>query len=104
MIYGINSKLFKKIGNEDCLFLNVYVPQTSTNASLPVMVWIHGGGFINGNGNSYTLGPDYLMEYDVIVVTFNYRLGALGFLNLETESAPGNVGMMDQVRLNLNYI
>lgn len=84
-------------GNEDCLFLNIYTSQWPPSAeSLPVMVWIHGGGFVRGSGNNDTYGPDYLVSEGVIVVTINYRLGELGFLYLN-EAAPGNVGLKDQV-------
>lgn len=50
---------------------------------------------MSGNADKY--GPEYLMDYDVIFVTFNYRLGPLGFLNLELADCPGNMGLMDQV-------
>ncbi|XP_026479131.1 esterase FE4-like [Ctenocephalides felis] len=85
------------IGTEDCLFANVYIPQTDAKKPLPVMFWVHGGDFVMGSGNTDMYGPDYLMDYDVILVTFNYRLGILGFLNLDLEECPGNVGLMDQV-------
>lgn len=62
------------------------------------MVWIHGGGFFMGSGNRDMYGPEYLMDYGIVLVTFNYRLGVLGFLNLGIEEAPGNVGLMDQVK------
>lgn len=85
-------------GNEDCLYLNVYSPLLpSPDVELiPVMVWIHGGGFVIGSGESATLGPDYLVAEGVLLVTINYRLGPLGFLCLG-EEAPGNVGLKDQV-------
>lgn len=95
---------------EDCLFLNVYTPTAGTarrtlpeKASvgrLPVMVWIHGGSYLNGAGADY--GPGRLVtEGGVIVVTINYRLGALGFLALpqlsnETELGSGTYGLLDQ--------
>ncbi|XP_072764146.1 esterase E4-like [Anoplolepis gracilipes] len=86
------------IGDEDCLYLNVYVPnniyKTTGN---PVMVWIHGGAFVMGNGNDISKRPDYLMAKDVILVSINYRLGALGFLNIGHEVASGNQGLKDQV-------
>ncbi len=62
---------------EDCLFLNVFTPSGSS-ASLPVMVWIHGGALVAGESNDYD--PTALVKDGVIVVTINYRLGALGFL------------------------
>ncbi|XP_053613793.1 carboxylic ester hydrolase [Plodia interpunctella] len=89
-------------GDEDCLFLNVYTPAlpdklTSYNPKLAVMVWIHGGAFAVGSGNSFLYGPDHLVGAGVVLVTLNYRLGALGFLSLETEEVPGNMGLKDQV-------
>lgn len=88
-------------GTEDCLFLNIYTPQTPVarkSDKLPVLFWIHGGGFQFGNGNAFLYGADYFMETgELILVTINYRLGALGFLNTGTPDAPGNVGLKDQV-------
>ncbi|CAO1433136.1 unnamed protein product [Diamesa hyperborea] len=87
-------------GNEDCLFLNVYTPKLPENGlspKLPVMFWIHGGGFQFGNGNAFLYGPDYLVPEGVILVTINYRLGALGFLNTRSKEAPGNAGLKDIV-------
>lgn len=62
-----------------------------------VMFWIHGGGFYLGSGNAEVYGPDYLVAEDVLLVTINYRLGALGFLCIGTEDAPGNAGLKDMV-------
>lgn len=84
-------------GNEDCLYLNVYTKNLTPSNSLPVMVWIHGGGFYTGSGNSDYYGPDFFIAHDVILVTFNYRLEVLGFLCLDTEEVPGNAGLKDQV-------
>lgn len=88
-------------GDEDCLFLNVYAPTRATPATpLPVMVWIHGGGFTSGAGSDYD--PSVLAQKQgVVVVTLNYRLGALGFLahpGLDAESGgtSGNYGLQDQ--------
>jgi carboxylesterase type B len=60
---------------------------------------IHGGSFRYGSSKTDVYGPDYLLEKDVIVVSFNYRLGVFGFLSLEDESLniPGNAGLKDQV-------
>ena len=87
--------------NEDCLFMNVYRPRgASADANLPVFVWIHGGGLRGGAG--YDTDPrKFVNQGNVVFVTFNYRLGALGFLavpELTTESrdAVGNYGMLDQ--------
>nr|ARN17877.1 carboxylesterase 10 [Cephus cinctus] len=85
------------IGSDDCLFLNVYTPNLDDWASLPVMIWFHGGDFNFGSGNSDIYGPDYLVENDVVLVTVNYRLGPMGFLSTRDAAAPGNVGLKDQV-------
>ncbi|KAK2586966.1 hypothetical protein KPH14_010941 [Odynerus spinipes] len=85
------------IGDEDCLYLNVYTPELNKEARKAVMVWIHGGAWNAGSGDDDVYGPDFLIDQDVVLVTFNYRLGALGFLNTGDENAPGNVGMKDQV-------
>lgn len=60
------------------------------------MVWIHGGGFIAGDGSPFYYGADYFVEYNVTLVTINYRLNAFGFLSLGTEDIPGNAGLKDQ--------
>ena len=61
------------------------------------MVWIHGGGFITGDGTPDSFGPQYWMTHDVMMVTINYRLGPLGYLSLGEEEVPGNMGQLDQV-------
>ena len=83
------------MGQEDCLYLNIYSP-TSNDTLLPVMVYIYGGGFITGSGRMAEYGPDKWLEEDVVVVTVNYRLYSLGFMSLGTSHAPGNQGLMDQ--------
>nr|ARN17879.1 carboxylesterase 12 [Cephus cinctus] len=85
------------IGSDDCLFVNVYTPSLDDCASLPVMIWFHGGDFNFGSGNSDIYGPDYLVENGVVLVTVNYRLGPIGFLSTRDAAAPGNVGLKDQV-------
>lgn len=81
--------------NEDCLYLNVYRPLEGKDH--PVMVWIHGGAFITGSGAG-TYDPTRLVEEGIVVVTINYRLGALGFLAHPGLNAgdSGNYGLMDQ--------
>ena len=92
---------FGLVGSEDCLTLNVAAPSAALGAGaapLPVMVWIHGGAFTSGSGSQYD--PRLLTrEQNVVVVTLNYRLGALGFLatdGLATESRALNYGLQDQ--------
>jgi acetylcholinesterase len=84
------------LGSEDCLSLNVYVPATK-NDKYPVMVWIHGGAFMNGSGSSAMYSPEHLVQEDVIIVTVNYRLGPLGFLSFPTAGVEGNAGLKDQL-------
>ena len=88
--------------NEDCLYLNVYVPPgTNASSKLPVMTWIHGGAFITGEGSDYD-GSALATEGHVIVVTINYRLGLLGFLAhpalaaLDPHGSSGDYGLEDQ--------
>lgn len=70
-----------------------------------MFVWIHGGGFIFGSGSTLLYGPDYLVEKDVVVVTFNYRLSIFGFLSLKDPKlgVPGNAGLKDQ-SMALNWV
>ncbi|XP_022828343.1 esterase FE4-like [Spodoptera litura] len=85
------------VQQENCLIANVYVPKTNKK-NLSVAVYVHGGGFVVGWGEmlKYT---QFMKTKDVIVVTFNYRVGVHGFLCLGSEIAPGNAGMKDQVAL-----
>ncbi|XP_075870945.1 uncharacterized protein ces2b [Nelusetta ayraudi] len=84
--------------SEDCLYLNIYTPATrAPNAKLPVMVWIHGGGFILGSASSYD-GSALAAYQDVVVVAIQYRLGLLGLLSTGDEHLPGNFGMLDQIQ------
>ena len=84
-------------GTEDCLNLAVFTPAPTTSQQrlLPVMVFIHGGGFSRG---SYTaLGGNYLLDHDVVLVNLHYRLSSLGFLCVKTSESHSNVGLLDQV-------
>jgi len=87
--------------SEDCLYLNVWAPAGAKK--LPVMVWIHGGGFFGGSGSQAGTDGTRLTRQGVIVVTLNYRLGVLGFFahpELSAESpakASGNQGILDQI-------
>lgn len=93
-------------GGEDCLVLNVFTKHIDgTNDLKPVMVYIHGGGFVMGCNKSEIYGPEFLLTRDIVVVVINYRLGLLGFLSLEDEAleVPGNAGLKDQ-RLALQWV
>ncbi len=89
--------------SEDCLYLNVWTPAAGTNKKLPVMVWIHGGAFMNGYGYEIEFGGEAMAAKDVILVTLNYRLGMCGFLAhplLNEENGgngSGNYGLYDQI-------
>ncbi|KOB73632.1 Antennal esterase CXE17 [Operophtera brumata] len=86
------------IGQQDCLALNVYTPiNTPPEAKLPVMVFIHGGGFFQGSSSPVLYGPRYLVRNGVILVTVNYRLNIQGFLCLGIKEAPGNAAGKDHV-------
>ncbi|CAL4062346.1 unnamed protein product, partial [Meganyctiphanes norvegica] len=83
-------------GQEDCLYLNVFTPKHEgmNLTDLPVMVFIHGGGFSMGGATSHD--PQYFMSQDVIVVILQYRLGYLGLMSTEDDVAPGNLALKDQ--------
>ncbi|XP_046993594.1 venom carboxylesterase-6-like isoform X1 [Schistocerca americana] len=102
--YGSDCVQSTGTGCEDCLYLNVYVPGTPAEAAaLPVLFWIHGGGFGSGSGSDQQYGPDFIVSYGVILVTINYRLGPLGFLSTGDEVVPGNAGLKDQ-QLALSWV
>jgi para-nitrobenzyl esterase len=89
--------------SEDCLYLNIWTPAKSAAERLPVMVWIHGGGYTNGSASMPLYWGDKLAQRGIVVVTVAYRLGPLGFLahpELTAESArksSGNYGLLDQI-------
>jgi para-nitrobenzyl esterase len=89
--------------SEDCLYLNVWTPEPSPSAALPVMVFLHGGGNRFGHGGQEIHDGASLAARGIVVVTINMRVGALGFLahpalaDESAESASGNYGMMDVV-------
>lgn len=90
--------------SEDCLRLNVYSRELPSEKNLnpkrPVIVFIHPGAFYSLSGQSKNFaGPQYFMDRNVVLVTFNYRLGSLGFLSTGTADAAGNMGLKDQVLL-----
>ncbi|XP_027475640.1 cocaine esterase [Zalophus californianus] len=83
--------------SEDCLYLNIYTPaHTHEASSLPVLVWIHGGGLVMGMASVYD-GSVLAAFENVVVVTIQYRLGLLGFFSTGDKHAPGNWGYLDQV-------
>jgi len=89
--------------SEDCLTLNVWVPDKHVEPKLPVMVWIYGGGFVAGTTSESRQEGSHLAQQGVIVVSMNYRLGVFGFLvhpELAKESghnSAGNYGLLDQL-------
>ncbi|XP_018362333.1 PREDICTED: para-nitrobenzyl esterase-like isoform X2 [Trachymyrmex cornetzi] len=85
------------MGDEDCLYLNVYTTKIKSSKKRAVMVWIHGGGYFVGSGNPDWYGPDHFMSTDIVLVTMNFRLSSLGFLNLNDEVITGNQGVKDVI-------
>ena len=89
--------------SEDCLYLNVFTPAKAVHGKkLPVMFWIHGGGYQAGSASEPRHNGDFLPLKGVVLVTINYRLGVFGFLATpalarEDDGAAGNYGLMDQV-------
>jgi para-nitrobenzyl esterase len=89
--------------NEDCLYLNVFAPAgAKAKSKLPVMFWIHGGGYVAGSASEPRHNGDFLPLKGVVLVTINYRLGVFGFLATselakEAGGSAGNYGLMDMV-------
>uniref|UniRef100_A0AAG5DH70 Carboxylic ester hydrolase n=1 Tax=Anopheles atroparvus TaxID=41427 RepID=A0AAG5DH70_ANOAO len=100
-------------GKEDCLYLNVFLPKaarknranynTTASPKFPTVVYIHGIGFVGGYSSPLLYGPEKLMDEPVILVTFDYRMSAFGFLSTGDEAASGNFGLKDQ-RLALRWV
>jgi len=89
---------------EDCLFLNVWRPASATPAAkLPVMVWIYGGGFVGGSGSMPLTAGTQFAKQDVLLVSFNYRVGRFGFFAFPAlsrerpDETKGNYAYMDQI-------
>ncbi|MBN1849004.1 MAG: carboxylesterase/lipase family protein [Deltaproteobacteria bacterium] len=90
--------------SEDCLVLNVWTSGFNDNGKRPVMVWLHGGGFVNGSGNHIPAidGTNLARTGEVVIVTVNHRLGVFGYLHLEElageeYAGSGNAGMLDLI-------
>lgn len=89
--------------SEDCLYLNIWTPAKTPDDKLPVLLWIHGGGYFSGSGSEVEFDGEGFCKRGVILVTINYRLGALGFLahpelSKETDrGVSGNYGLLDQL-------
>ena len=106
----LQSELFATVDrprmSEDCLYLNIWspaIPSTSKSKSYPVMVWIYGGAFLQGGANKPLYAGQALAKRGVVVVSFNYRLGALGFLVSTSDGLFGNYGLGDQ-KLALQWV
>ena len=91
----------RTLPSEDCLYVNVWAPQESGGKSLPVMVWIYGGGFVDGGSSPAVYSGAAFARHGVVFVSFNYRLGRFGFFAfpaLDREnSMEGNYAFMDQI-------
>ncbi|KAF5304035.1 hypothetical protein FQA39_LY01820 [Lamprigera yunnana] len=93
----MQNMIFPLNGEEDCVYINVYVPriQPIFGENLDVVVHIHGGAFVAGS--SHLAGPSFLMDKDIVYVNLNYRIGIFGFLSTGDEEVPGNYGLKDQM-------
>ena len=95
--------------SEDCLTVNVWTPAKSTKDKLPVLFWIHGGGYFEGSSSAAIYDGENFARKGIVVVSLNYRLGALGFLahpELSAESphrVSGNYGVLDTIAA-LNWV
>lgn len=89
--------------SEDCLYANVWAPAVQGAKKLPVMVWIYGGGFVNGGSSPQVYDGTHFAEHGVVFVSFNYRVGRFGFFGFPAltaehpEEPHGNYGYMDQI-------
>uniref|UniRef100_A0A1B6C6N1 Carboxylesterase type B domain-containing protein n=2 Tax=Clastoptera arizonana TaxID=38151 RepID=A0A1B6C6N1_9HEMI len=91
------------VGSEDCLNLNIYTPNVTTDDLLPVMVYLYEGSWVL-NGNSKQLhGPEYFMDEDIVLVVPNNRLHIFGYMSTEDYVVPGNMALKDQVAA-LQYV
>ena len=102
--FGPNAPPISPTSSEDCLFINVWRPAgAAANAKLPVMVWIHGGAFVFGSGSQPDFSGVAFAKQGVELVTFNYRLGRLGFFAFPAltrehpEEVKGNYAYLDQM-------
>ena len=88
-----------KAMSENCLYLNIYAPlkksSSSNRSKLPIYIYIHGGKFVSGSGRWYN-ASNIVGLSDIIVVTFNYRLGPFGFMYMTESDIQGNMGFLDQ--------
>ena len=95
--FSSHAQLFNQ--SEDCLYLNIWC-QNNQYKNKPVIIYFYGGGFVNGHGSQELYTPEHIVEqHDVIVITFNYRLGALGFLDWSYFNSDYNKnnGLSDQI-------
>jgi len=103
-LYGDTSS--SKPTSEDCLILDVFAPSNAVNESLPVLLWIHGGGYTTGNGANAG-GPNFISSSNgsMIFVSIQYRLGAYGFLASDDVAEDGtpNAALLDQ-RAAINWV
>lgn len=99
--YRHNFHVYPPPWSEDCLYLNIWTPAQSADEKLPVMMWIHGGGFTQGYGHEPRYDGDTLAQHGVILVSINYRLNIFGFFGsrelTEESGFSGNYAILDQI-------
>ncbi|XP_038210085.1 juvenile hormone esterase-like [Zerene cesonia] len=99
-----NTVYHASLMNEDCLFINIYVPANRKNKLMPTLVNIHGGAYSILSGNiDFIYGPQFLLQKDIVYVSMNFRLHAFGFLSLDNKEAAGNNAVKDII-LSLQWV
>ena len=97
-IQTVKPGMDKLSDSEDCLCLNIYTPAKTSEEKLPVLFWLHGGAFSNGSASEAEFNGEHLCSLGAVVVTANYRCGALGFFTLPGwTDRGGNLGLLDQL-------
>lgn len=100
-MFQVNHHQLHEVYWKSHVFLIVWIKffplaERNSDEKLAVLFFIHGGGYTEGSSNDIFYGPDFIIEKDTILVTFNYRLGPLGFLSLGSAEYSGNMGLKDQ--------
>lgn len=105
LVYGYNIKLHlpTKSTQNQTAYLTEISARCTASAPCPVLVFLHPGGFAIHDGSPRSFAPDLFMDFRSVLVSVNYRLGVLGFLTMENDQAPGNLGLRDQA-LALEWI
>lgn len=95
---AMQSDALRVLGNEDCLHMSCFTRDVKPASLKPVMIWFHGGGFVNGSNAKEMYNPEYLLRNDIVMFSVNFRLGAFGFVTFNDPELgiPGNASLKDQ--------